>query len=122
MKIQNIISVALFAFLGGCCRALFSHWLPTTGVIVANLLGCFLLSFLTYFIIEKGIFSDWLTAGLGTGLVGAFTTFSTFAVTTVKLAQLNQTAFIYYFIISSFGGLVMTGLGFFLGRFLGKED
>lgn len=122
MKIQNIVSVACWAFIGGCLRALMSQRLPTTGIIIANLIGCFLLSFLTYYVIEKGIFADWLSTGLGTGLIGAFTTFSSFAVASVQLTQKSWLTAITYFLISSIGGLAMACAGFVVARHLGRED
>lgn len=122
MKLTNLISVAVFAFLGGCGRFLLSSCLSTDGIIIANLLGCFLLSLLTYYVIERGIFVDWLTTGLGTGFIGAFTTFSTFATTTIKLAQQQWGAVLAYFLISALGGLIMALLGFTLARNLGRSS
>lgn len=121
MKIKNLISIAIFAFLGGCSRQLLSQWFSTTGIVIANLLGCFLLALLTYSVIERGILSDWLTTGLGTGFIGAFTTFSTFAVTIVKLAHQEFNTALIYFIISAGGGLVMALLGFTMARNLGRR-
>lgn len=120
-NLRNYLSVAIFAFFGGCSRSLLSQWLPTSGIIVANLLGCFLLALLTYYVIEKGIFADWLSTGLGTGFIGAFTTFSSFAVATVHLSQQNWSSAICYFLISSVGGLLMAVCGFLITRRLGKE-
>lgn len=120
MKLTNLISVIVFAFLGGCGRFLLSSWLSTDWIIIANLLGCFLLSLLTYYVIERGIFTDWLTAGLGTGFIGAFTTFSTFATTTIKLAQQQWDGAVAYFLISAIGGFLMALLGFTLAKNLGR--
>ena len=74
-KLKNYLSVAFFAFFGGLGRYYLGVLWQSTGTIVANLLGCFLLSFLTYYVIELNILSGWLNVGLGTGFIGAFTTF-----------------------------------------------
>ena len=50
----------------------------SNGTLIANLTGCFLLSLLTYYIIEKEFLSNWINVGLGTGFIGAYTTFSSF--------------------------------------------
>lgn len=121
MKLTNLISVTVFAFLGGCSRYLLSTWLSTNGIIIANLLGSFLLSLLTYYVIERGIFADWLSTGVGTGFIGAFTTFSTFATTTIKLAEQQWATAVAYFLISAIGGFLMALLGFTLAKNLGRS-
>lgn len=122
MKLKNIVSVMVFAFFGGCSRWLLSTWLNISGILIANLLGSFLLALLTYYIIERGIFSEWLTTGLGTGFVGAFTTFSSFATTTVKLGYQQFSTAITYLLVSALGGLVMALLGFALAKRLGRRE
>lgn len=42
MKIKNLVAVAVFAFFGGIFRYLFSFNLGEWGIMVANLIGCFL--------------------------------------------------------------------------------
>lgn len=55
MKLKNIISVAGFAFIGGVLRYLLTIVTPGMGVLIANWLGCLLLSFLTYYVIERDL-------------------------------------------------------------------
>ncbi len=43
MKIKNLVAVAAFAFFGGIFRYLFSSNLGEWGIMIANLIGCFLL-------------------------------------------------------------------------------
>lgn len=120
MKLSNAISVAAFGFAGGIFRDLLSTALDVKGVLIANLLGCFLLAFLTYYVIERDLLAGWLNAGLGTGLVGAFTTFSSFSTTTIRLALHSLTSAGLYLLLSMGGGLVMAGLGMLLARHLGR--
>ncbi|WP_251546583.1 fluoride efflux transporter FluC [Limosilactobacillus caecicola] len=122
MKLRNLIGVAIFGFCGGICRYLLSKWFNNSGIILANLLGCFLLAFLTYYVIERGLFAEWITVGIGTGFIGAFTTFSTFASTTAKLATQQFSSAITYFVISAGGGLLMASLGFWLARQIGRRN
>lgn len=89
MKIKNLVAVAVFAFFGGIFRYLFSFNLGEWGIMVANLIGCFLLSFLTYYVIERDLLAGWLNLGLGTGLIGAFTTFSSFTTSVLNLSKSN---------------------------------
>ena len=97
-----------------------SSW-GVVGILGCNLIGSFLLALLTYTVIERKLVADWLSLGLGTGLIGALTTFSTFAATTIQLWQSHPLAAGLYFIVSSCGGLVMALLGAWLGRRLGRD-
>ena len=106
-KIKNYISVAFFAFFGGLCRYGLGKLWGSNGTIIANLVGCFLLSFLTYYVIERNSLPEWLNVGLGTGFIGSFTTFSSFTVDFMKLINAHQMihAFI-YLMVSMFGGFL----------------
>lgn len=70
---------------------------------------------------------QWLTVGLGTGFVGAFTTFSTFNLDVLKNIQANVpiTALI-YFLSSIIFGFCFAYLGMNAGKQVGnllrKED
>ena len=56
------------------------------GTMVINLTGSFVLGLLTGSALHHGVSSTWLTV-VGTGLIGAYTTFSTFTFDTVRLAE-----------------------------------
>ncbi|WP_229683054.1 fluoride efflux transporter FluC [Virgibacillus oceani] len=80
--------------------------------LIVNLIGCYLLSF----VLNKGLIKQRLSpemfAALGTGTIGAFTTFSTFAVETIELWTRNSYLSILYVVISIFGGLGFCFLGY----------
>lgn len=118
MKIKRIIIVGLFASAGGMLRYLVNECWGSGGILTPNLLGSFLLAFLTYITIERGMVADWLSLGLGTGLFGALTTFSTFTVTTITWWQTRPWQAGLYFTVSSGGGLLMAGLGVWLAHYL----
>ena len=116
MNIKTIMSVSIGGFLGGITRYELSVLLGGDGILYANLIGSFLLAFITYYFIERGLLAAWLNAGIGTGFIGAFTTFSSLATTIVKLESQGVLASIGYFLVSSLGGLALALLGFMLAR------
>ena len=120
MKIRNIAAIAVFAFVGGLLRYLLSISLSEWGILVANLVGCFILSFLTYYVIERDLLVGWLNLGLGTGLIGAFTTFSSFATSVVNLSRSNLLIGGGYFLVSLLGGFFAALLGYLLAQLLVK--
>ena len=116
MNIKTIMCVSIGGFLGGITRYELSVLLGGDGILYANLIGSFLLAFITYYFIEGGLLAAWLNAGIGTGFIGAFTTFSSLATTIVKLESQGIIASIGYFLVSSLGGLALALLGFMLAR------
>jgi CrcB protein len=54
------------------------------GTLLINMSGSLVLGFLTGAALHHGLASGWVTV-LGTGLIGAYTTFSTFTFDTVRL-------------------------------------
>ena len=126
-KIGNYISVAFFAFFGGMARASLNASFSFYGTFWGNIIGCFLLAFFTYFFMEFKTMHQWLTVGLGTGFVGAFTTFSTFNLDVLKNIQANMplTALI-YFVCSIIFGFIFAYIGMYVGKNAGqllrKED
>lgn len=120
-SIKNYLSVAFFAFLGGISRYYLGIIWQSNGTLVANLVGCFLLSFLTYYIIERDWLAGWLNVGLGTGFIGSFTTFSSFTIDFVKM--IHNDALIHalgYLSVSIIGGLGCVILGYVLALRLMK--
>ena len=57
-----------------------------TGILLVNLSGSFVLGVLTGSAVHHGVSATWLTVA-GTGLIGAYTTFSTFTFDTISLAE-----------------------------------
>jgi fluoride exporter len=85
--ILNIALVAIGGFLGAISRFGISYWYKKRfstsfpfATLFVNLLGAFLLGFL----IGKGMDQHWQLL-LGTGFMGAFTTFSTFKLENIQL-------------------------------------
>jgi CrcB protein len=59
------------------------------GTLTINVSGSLVLGILTGSALHHGVSATWLTVA-GTGLIGAYTTFSTFAYDTVRLAEGEQ--------------------------------
>lgn len=119
---ENYLSVAIFAFFGGALRAWLNSLWSFAGTMFVNIVGCFLLAFLTYFFINYREGRDWLATGLSTGFVGAFTTFSTFQLETLKQLQAGQISnSLIYFFVSLVIGLLFAFLGMVAGDKVGEK-
>ncbi len=110
--IKLYIAVGIGGMIGAICRYGISnlfegsyHSFPYATFTV-NLFGCFLLSFLTNHANIKRKLSPEVFTAVGTGIIGAFTTFSTFAVETIKLSDAQPFMAFAYVLLSILGGLV----------------
>lgn len=111
--------VGLAGFLGAILRYLIglvlsdeSQVFPFSTLII-NLIGSFLLAWLTTVVFKKISIASNIKTAIGTGFVGSFTTFSTFSVESVKLFQSNHLFLgVIYVLVSLFGGLILSRLGF----------
>lgn len=91
--------------------------------LVVNLLGCFVLGLLSSGLeLRIKVDSKYLFA-FKTGLIGSFTTFSTFSVEVIQLLQHNQFLFaLIYTFISAIFGLGFTTLGLNFGKRLREKE
>ena len=102
---------------------LFTNSLFPYATLSINLIGSFLLAWLTTSLFQKTSLPASIKTAIGTGFVGSFTTFSTVSVETVELFRNgNIWLGILYVLGSVFGGLLMSGLGFNLGNREGKKS
>lgn len=114
--ISGVIGALLRYSLGLSINGWWHYSFPFA-TFVANMLGCFILGYITTYVSRINILHPHLISGIGTGLVGSFTTFSTFSVETVKLIVASQWGIaILYVLISLWGGLFASWLGFRLGN------
>ncbi|MFQ5708860.1 MAG: fluoride efflux transporter CrcB [bacterium] len=91
---MSLLAVGIGGFLGaigryglsGLAYRLFGNSFPY-GTLFVNVLGCFLIGFLVTITEERFLISPNLRLFLNIGLIGAFTTFSTFGFETVELLR-----------------------------------
>lgn len=121
MKI--VLLIGLGSFLGGISRYFLTIYINNRylsnfplGTLAVNVLGCFLIG-LIYGLTEKGnINAEWRLF-LATGILGGFTTFSTFSHETVTLLRNEQ----YLYAFSNLGFSILLGLAAtFAGIFIMK--
>ena len=117
-------------FIGGGIGATFRFWLGGTvyrfmgtdfpyGTLLVNVLGCFVIGFLMSAFEERFVIQPTLRIFLTIGILGGFTTFSTFSFETIELLRegsyLRGSANV---MSSVFLALGATWLGSVLGRLL----
>jgi len=120
-SIDSIIFVALGGALGSVFRYLLSTWTQTVsksidfpyGTLTVNLIGCFVIGFLAQLAEERGVFTSESRAFVFIGILGGFTTFSSFGNETINLLRDSETLNA----LANIGANVIFGLIFvWLGR------
>lgn len=91
---MQIVAVALGGAVGALLRYALRELLPSVAegrvplaTIAANVTGSFLLGFLAITLLQRSSVPAELRIGVTVGLLGAFTTFSTFSLETVDLLE-----------------------------------
>ncbi|MBS0351133.1 MAG: fluoride efflux transporter CrcB [Proteobacteria bacterium] len=102
---QELASVGIGGAIGSILRFLLSSWVQGRtqtrffpwGILIVNLLGCFLIGILYGILIQNFKIGPILRSGIFIGLLGGFTTFSSFSIDVVQLFSSNAygSAFIY---------------------------
>ena len=93
----GLISVAAGGALGASARYMLGLWLVSEAnrvswsILTANVLGCFLLGFLSALVSHRVELSPAMQLFLGTGVLGGFTTFSAFSMNTMAIAESGDT-------------------------------
>ena len=118
--VGGVIGAILRAYLSGMVNENFTHTLPL-GTLAVNLLGSFVLGSLFAYFTYTTFFSPNLKALLSTGMMGALTTYSTFAMETFFL--INGGAYLMAIgnmALNLFGSIVMAGIGYRVFEFILK--
>ncbi|RMF62760.1 MAG: fluoride efflux transporter CrcB [Calditrichaeota bacterium] len=88
------------------------------GTLVVNYLGCFLIGF-AWVLLTQTTFGSNTRSFVLIGLLGAFTTFSTFGLESVNLFRDNEIKLAFAnILLSNIGGLILVLAGFFAARIL----
>ena len=94
----NLLLIGIGGFVGAIARFWLSGRVQDLsgsigfpyGTLAINLVGCFLLGILSYLIDVRGMFTPEVRSLLIVGLLGAFTTFSTFSLETFNLLAAGE--------------------------------
>lgn len=91
----NILLVGLGGFIGSVLRYLLGGYVQQTlksstfpyGTLAVNLIGCFVIGLLAQYGESRGAFSNESRAFIFIGILGGFTTFSSFGNETINLVR-----------------------------------
>ncbi|HEV2110843.1 MAG TPA: fluoride efflux transporter CrcB [Gammaproteobacteria bacterium] len=120
----NYVAVALGGVVGCCARygvtqavQLFYGKSFPLATLIINVSGCLAMGFLFYLTLERVSVSPSLRVAILTGVLGGFTTFSTFAMEALLLAEDGETGYaVSYILLSVFLGLGAAYLGAWCAR------
>ena len=118
---MNILFVAFGGALGSVSRYLLGTWVQSVsksidfpfGTLTVNLIGCFVIGFLSQLAEARGAFTSESRALVFVGILGGFTTFSSFGNDTINLLRDGET----FNALANVGANVILGLSLvWLGR------
>ncbi|MFD2332996.1 fluoride efflux transporter CrcB [Cohnella sp. GCM10020058] len=108
---------ALLRYEAGLWTHSWWHMTFPLATLVINLSGCLALGLFTAWATTRPGMPEWLRLGIGTGLIGAYTTFSTFSVETLTLLRDGRAGEAALYVGASVvGGLLFAWAGFRLGE------
>jgi CrcB protein len=114
------VGTAARYLMGVSIQAAFGPSFPV-GTLAVNLVGSFLVSMLMVLGADKGLISTPLRIVLCTGVIGGFTTYSSFNFETMRLLQQGSVGLGLLNVGATVVGcLVMGALGFFVGHLAGR--
>jgi CrcB protein len=122
---KEISLVFIGAGLGGVCRFVLGSLIISImgknfpwATMSINLIGSFLMGFLFVLISNRlADLAPLLTPLILVGILGGFTTFSSFSIETLKLIQNGKLAYaLTYVLISTIIGVSFAGLGFMIAQ------
>ncbi|MHB8765840.1 MAG: fluoride efflux transporter CrcB [Deferrisomatales bacterium] len=120
---NHLALVALGAVLGASGRHLLAGWVARAvpapfpwGTLAVNLVGCLVIG-LAWGLTERSPWSPALRAFFFAGVLGSFTTFSSFGLETLNLVRVGEAGrALAYVLASNAGGLALVWLGLAVTR------
>lgn len=111
---MNILLVAFGGAFGSVSRYLLGTWIQSVsksidfpyGTLMVNLIGCFVIGFLSQLAEARGVFTSEARAFIFIGILGGFTTFSSFGNDTINLLRDGET----FNALANVGANVILGL------------
>ena len=123
------IVIGLFGMIGAVARyylsaiPLWDDSIFPIGTLCCNLFGCFLLGWFNQVIKASKNVHPYIKTGIETGMIGSFTTFSTFSIESVQLFMSHKIALGILYILTSFvGGWFLVWVGDRTGRTMRKIE
>jgi CrcB protein len=121
-----IVGVALGGALGASARYGLDRFIEARSFAVfpwatftINLTGCFLIGVIGESLVDRHHLPAWLRVGLIVGVIGGYTTFSTFAQEALALVDAHDAAIAFAYVAGSVGiGIAAVYAGMLLGRAL----
>ena len=121
-----IAGVALGGALGASARYLLDQAIEHRSFSIfpwatftINLTGCFLIGVITESLVDRHHLPAWLRVGLVVGVIGGYTTFSTFAQESLTLLEARDFAVTLLYVVGSVtAGIAFVYLGVLAGRAL----
>lgn len=116
-----VILIGVGGFVGAILRYWISGWIQSgaivfpLGTLGVNFLGAFLLSLVMYLSEFRGYFNEETRIFLSIGVLGSFTTMSTFSYESFKLLEQNEMVL---FSANIVGSVVLTLLAVYLGKLI----
>jgi CrcB protein len=119
-----IVGVALGGALGASARYGLDRLIERSSNAVypwstftINVTGCFLIGLISAALVDRHHLPAWLRIGLVVGVVGGYTTFSTFAQEALDLKDIHHVGVAFAYVVASVGlGLAAVYAGTALGR------
>ncbi|NPV50790.1 MAG: fluoride efflux transporter CrcB [Candidatus Methanofastidiosum sp.] len=111
--------IGIGGFIGAVLRYLVSGWVQNgisyfpLGTLSVNVIGSFFLSVILYLTENKGLFSEETRIFLTIGILGAFTTMSTFSYESFRLLESKETLYLSINIIAT---VLLTLFAVLLGK------
>ena len=118
---QVLLLIGIGGFIGAILRYLMSGWIQNglisfpIGTLGVNFIGSFFLSLIMYLSEYKGLFNEETRIFLTIGLLGAFTTMSTFSYESFKLLEQKE---LFLLSLNVIGTIVLTFFAVYLGKFV----
>ena len=123
---QRIILIGFAGLVGTLFRYWLSGWTARrfgetfpSGTLIVNLVGCFLAGLLFYLMFDRYLVNQTIRTVILIGLLGGFTTFSSFGLQTFTLLREGEMGLALLNIAASnVGGLLMVWFGYSLAKVL----